>query len=389
MNFIEVPDVLSINGNRLLVRRYFEEFHSRKKKTIHQAKNESNLNNNYPSGLINRKIRAKMKTIIVNWIEALQHSPYNDKGHKIQYPTFVTLTLPSKQIHTDKELHQKALNRYITQLKRSYQVEQYLWRAERQQNGNIHYHIIIDKYVHYKAIRYQWNKIMQDLGYIDNYRKEQQEHHKNGFQLREGLSKYWTAERQYEAYKKGIECNWSDPNSTDIHKLSNIKNVSDYICKYATKCEETTTLDQLKKAQAQGTITTQEYEQQLSALNAIIEANKIKGRVWGCSDSLRNMQDVKIIVTSTVDDLITAATKDPTSKVISDPNYQIIYCRNLKKYINSNRFITSEVRQHQQNNFYHLYPHHKPKPIPIKNHFIDAWKPMDERQLEAQALTLF
>ncbi len=37
-------------------------------------------------------------------------------------------------------------------MKKSYQVDYYVWKAEPQKNGNIHFHILMDRWVDYKDI---------------------------------------------------------------------------------------------------------------------------------------------------------------------------------------------------------------------------------------------
>ena len=64
----------------------------------------------------------------------------------VQYKlTFITLTLPSKQIHSDNDIKSKCLNQFLIELKKNYGVNRYIWKAEKQENNNIHFHIIADK----------------------------------------------------------------------------------------------------------------------------------------------------------------------------------------------------------------------------------------------------
>ena len=46
----------------------------------------------------------------------------------VQYKlTFITLTLPSKQIHSDNEIKSKCLNQFLIELKKNYGVSRYIW----------------------------------------------------------------------------------------------------------------------------------------------------------------------------------------------------------------------------------------------------------------------
>ena len=114
----------------------------------------------------------------------------------------VTLTLSSKQIHTDNEIKNKLLNQFLVELRYKHKCQFYLWRAESQGNGNIHFHIITDKYIPWNELRNGWNRIQNKLGYVDRFN---------------------------EKYKG------KTPNSTDIHSIWKVKNLSAYLAKYCTK----------------------------------------------------------------------------------------------------------------------------------------------------------
>jgi len=118
---------------------------------------------------------------------------------------FITLTLPAKQVHSDNEIKKKCLDPFLLELKKYHGLVNYVWRAERQQNGNIHFHILGDQYIHWKLIRNRWNRICERLGYVSAFQK-----------------KY----------------TYRTPNSTDVHSLSKVKNVKSYIAKYVTKKEK-------------------------------------------------------------------------------------------------------------------------------------------------------
>ena len=118
---------------------------------------------------------------------------------------FITMTLPAKQFHTDNEIKKKCLDPFLLELKRYHAMRNYIWRAERQKNGNIHFHILADQYIHYSVLRNRWNRITERLGYITKF--EQKNKHRT-------------------------------PNSTDVHSLSRVKNVRAYVAKYVSKAEK-------------------------------------------------------------------------------------------------------------------------------------------------------
>lgn len=113
---------------------------------------------------------------------------------------FITLTLPSTQIHSDKEITQKCLSKFLENWAKRRSGLLYLWKAEIQDNGNIHYHITSNAFYHLKKLRTDWNRIVNLLGYVDR-------------------------------------CKYENPNSTDVHSVKSIKNIASYIVKYCTKKE--------------------------------------------------------------------------------------------------------------------------------------------------------
>lgn len=120
---------------------------------------------------------------------------------------FITLTLPAPQGQlSDKELKQKCLKQWIEYWKDRIPGLSYVWRAERQKNGNLHFHILTDQYIHYKQLRDSWNRSLASTGLI------------NAFEARHGHR---------------------HPNSTDVHAVKQIRNLAAYIAKYMSKTEDT------------------------------------------------------------------------------------------------------------------------------------------------------
>lgn len=157
-----------------------------------------------------------------------------------KYLTFVTLTLPSKQVHSDKLLR-KCQSRFIENLQKTYQVQHYIWRAETQSNGNIHFHLLIDRFVNHSDVRRLWNSQIETLGYISRYAEKRK---KEGFiykpyYFKKGkrFNSKLTKQEQKNNYLQELKEGFKSPNSTDIHSLKNVKNSVSYIMKYLTKLE--------------------------------------------------------------------------------------------------------------------------------------------------------
>lgn len=151
---------------------------------------------------------------------------------------FITLTLPSKQIHSDKELKKECFDRYLQCLRDKYKVKHYIWRAEIQGNGNIHWHVVIDKFIHHRDVRKDWNKYVNRLGYVDRF---------------------------YEKFGT------YDPSSTEIKSVKNSRQANSYLVKYITKGD-----NKMAKGESKA------------------KTRMIEGRMYGISQSLKQMRPITI-----------------------------------------------------------------------------------------------
>lgn len=122
-----------------------------------------------------------------------------EKNYKFRYKiNFITLTLPSRQIHTDKEIISKVLSPFLEAWSKRRPGLLYVWKAEVQDNGNIHFHITANAFYHYKKLRRDWNKAVNKLGYVERSKL-------------------------------------SDPNSTDVHPVHKVRNIAAYLVAYCSK----------------------------------------------------------------------------------------------------------------------------------------------------------
>lgn len=78
---------------------------------------------------------------------------------------FITLTLSDVQIHSDEYIKTHMLEPFLKWMSRSHNANSYIWKAEVQNNGNLHFHITTNKFIHWKSIRSKWNKILSNHGY--------------------------------------------------------------------------------------------------------------------------------------------------------------------------------------------------------------------------------
>lgn len=154
---------------------------------------------------VQSKSMSKLRSCVLYWFKASKIKVQKIPGKllPIKYRlNFITLTLPSEQKHSDTEIKKHCLNQFITELRRDFELCRYVWKAELQSNGNIHFHIITDIFIDYTVIRDKWNRCLEKLGYISEFEKTH--NHRN-------------------------------PNSTDIKTLKSSRQGAKYICKYIGK----------------------------------------------------------------------------------------------------------------------------------------------------------
>ncbi|MCP9769442.1 hypothetical protein EGI22_16180 [Lacihabitans sp. LS3-19] len=259
------------------------------------------------NGHLSVNTRRHINEFLSTWLDSIQQN-VNLKGSKRQvdndsvYPTFVTLTLPFTQFHSDNTIKKQILSPFIEWLRsdanaihvngnhkgqqKGFGVQAYFWRAESQKNGRIHFHLIVDKYIPWDRIRAKWNQCCERLGYITFYSLSQKEKYKNGFfvdearleneisslvektkiilntskipentnpvfkeyleiaikfnkkTLNKAILKKVAKNIQLKAYERAHSIDFRDPNSSDIKPISNLDSIAKYVVKYVCKQTE-------------------------------------------------------------------------------------------------------------------------------------------------------
>lgn len=188
----DIEPRLKLSGNNTV---QFNYFHGNRPGRQNIAEMEDRPYSNFGPGS-----RKRLRECLARWFDTvtLAHDFLRVPVVPLRKHTFVTLTLSSRQIHCDKTIKRECLNHFLIYLNRHYGVRNYVWKAELQKNGNIHYHIITDKFIPHQELRELWNTAQNRLSYVDMF-------------------------------------DHSNPNSTDIHSLQRVKNVMAYVGKYMSK----------------------------------------------------------------------------------------------------------------------------------------------------------
>ena len=168
--------------------------------------------------------------------------------------SFITLTLPSAQVHTDTEIKQICLNQFLVEIRKHYQVKNYVWKAELQKNNNIHFHLILDRYVDFQALRRRWNRIINKLDYVEQYSNKFRALNLSQYHALRNKTQKCSFEKSKAAFAAGKKCNWTNPNSVDVRSVFSKKELAIYLGKYIAKSSPTaeTTAPELARELAFG-----------------------------------------------------------------------------------------------------------------------------------------
>lgn len=168
------------------------------------------------NGKLSPNANRKLKQAI-RWLSAAatEKEVYEKKQkRKVKYKVALA-TLTFKENMQDDNKARKILSQWLEMAKHRFELFNYVWKAEPQERGAIHFHLILPIYIPYKELRYTWNRLLK---------------------------------------KHGLE--QDNANSTDIHAVTNAKNLEAYLAAYMTNEDK--------------------HEGR----------RPIKGRLWGCSQAL-------------------------------------------------------------------------------------------------------
>jgi hypothetical protein len=170
--------------------------YTKPKKKITQSNKRDNA--------ISKKTQSRIRNYVNLLLDtAIEKEIYSEKENRrfIYKIGFCTLTIPPDFDHDDQFIHYKIFKPFIRVLQDKYNLAEYIWKAETQENGKLHYHLTINQWVHWFIINREWRKQIQKHGY-----------------------NYGTEKRKRAA--------------TEIHSVKKVKNLAAYLCKYLAKNDE-------------------------------------------------------------------------------------------------------------------------------------------------------
>lgn len=191
---------------------------------------------------------------------------------------FITLTLPGPQKHSDVYIKKMCINQLLVELKKNYDINNWIWKAELQKNENIHFHLIVDKYIDFQALRRRWNRIIEKLGYVSAYQNRMSKLTILEYHTMRNVHNKVTFESSAKAFAQGKKTNWKNPNSVDVRSVLSTKDLGSYLAKYISKdiSIDELTDDEIKRGQAFGRIWSRSYSLVLLDVNSSICQNEFK-----------------------------------------------------------------------------------------------------------------
>jgi hypothetical protein len=215
--------------------------------------------------------------------------------------SFITLTVASTRNLTARQGYDLLLGPFLDWLTKTIgnknpHAKTYIWKAEFQQRGQLHYHITTPAFIHWKWIRAKWNELQHKAGLL------------NDFALQHGHF---------------------DPNGTDIHKTHNVRKMDRYMIKELTKSVDASKLrckwivDSLIKA---GEIPGDKRQQFIDEYTG--EEFRTVGKVWGCSSDLAGVPYYTLELTRAHQQLIEQWVEEGKAWKKTDDFFEIVYCDN-------------------------------------------------------------
>lgn len=128
-------------------------------------------------------------------------NPISESEHDFNI-NFITLTVSSHRNISAREGYDNLLSKWIRYMRDKYDLREYVWKAELQQRGQLHYHIATNTFIPWQVIRWKWNNEQKKAGLLQDYAKE---------------------------FKN------FNPNSVDVHKVEAEGDILGYISKEISK----------------------------------------------------------------------------------------------------------------------------------------------------------
>lgn len=216
--------------------------------------------------------------------------------------SFITLTVASNKNITARQAYDTLLGAFLDWMTKTIGdknplAKTYIWKAELQQRGQIHYHITTPAFIHHKEIRAKWNELQRKAGLLEDFAS------------------------QYGHFK---------PPSTEIKKTRHIRKMDRYLIKELAKTVDAKKLyarrvvDSLVKAGEIPEEKRKDFEEEYTG-----GEYKTIGKIWGCSSNLLGVNYYTCEFTSAHERLIEQWVNEGKAWQKTEDFFSIIYCDNV------------------------------------------------------------
>lgn len=221
------------------------------------------------NGTVGYHIRKRISTAVDLFLQASPkttlYNPITKKTHPFQL-NFITLTISNnKKVVTGKEGYKLLVKPFLTWLRDTKKIKTFIWKAEIQKRGQLHYHITLNQFLHLNEIKEKWNYLQQKNNLLNDY---------------------------------FLKNNHYNPNSTDVHSVYKIRKIDSYLCKYLSKPEAENFQDAYNHSKEHVLVEEIIQGNCMSCYPACFHNRyEINGKTWDCSDNLRGKKHFKFLVT--------------------------------------------------------------------------------------------
>lgn len=115
---------------------------------------------------------------------------------------FTTLTIADQTNISVKEAYDNLLSKWVRYMRDRCGMKEYVWKAEYQKRGQVHYHVASNVFMEWQTIKWKWNQLQKQGGYLEGFAKK---------------------------------FGHFNPPSTDIHRMENVQDCLTYIAKEMCK----------------------------------------------------------------------------------------------------------------------------------------------------------
>lgn len=332
-----------------------------------------NLTRGIYNGYISRNSASVIRKRLEGWIKSVQLNNRSVQGGKRpdhSHIGFLTVTLPSDQIHSDNEIKRRCLMPFLQQIKRVYGVQENAWFAQPQKNGNIHFHILVDRYLDKDRVNDHWNIAVDHLGYLSRY------------VARTGDLR---------------------PPSTQIQTCPSDMSLVGYVMKYVSRSPEVRCSVKMVDGQKIKRVSLWESEkiaatvdqarlagvdmldQSISIRSGFVyrshEVRRIEGRCWGMSAGVRSADIYKQDVTYRVADLVEVLKWEPSVNFVQRDHCEIYYLNVHDFLLRHDGVILSDYRRYYLRQYQKLYQGVDDQEVPIVPIASDVGVEVDQKRV--------